>query len=259
MPVLVVENHSVMHTIQTLTDTQEKVDGGFPFGGQNMIGSPVCAIQLPPKKLCPAARNPVTGQARVRHFCFVSTNYITGRACLPDGPTIDPEDTVAEAANLVELMRDKDDGAAGASDVAHSAETFALKFDIADGEDFVDEEDFRLEMGSDGEGQADVHAGGVVLDGRVNEFIEFGEGDDFVELAGDFGFGHAEDGAGEKGVFAAGELGMKAGADFEERADAAVNLRPAFGGAGDAGEDFEKSGFAGAVAADEAEDFAFVD
>src|SRR2546430_13383382 len=89
-------------------------------------------------------------------------------------------------------MGDEDNGAAGAGDVAHSAEAFFLKVDVADGEDFVDEEDFRLEMGGNGESQADVHAGGVVLDGSVNEFFEFGEGDDFVELAGDFGFGHAE-------------------------------------------------------------------
>jgi len=98
-----------------------------------------------------------------------------------------------------------------------------------------------------------------MLDGSVDEFFEFGEGDDFIELAGDFGFAHAEDGAGEKSVFAAGKLGMEAGTDFEEGADAAVNLRPAGSGAGDAGKDFEKSGFAGAVATDEAEDFAFAD
>ena len=59
---------------------------------------------------------------------------------------------------------------------------FTLKFDVADGEDLVDEEDFGFEMGGDGEGQADVHAGGVVLDGSVNEFFGFSEGHDFVEL-----------------------------------------------------------------------------
>src|SRR5207248_7624159 len=181
-----------------------------------------------------------------------------GGAVLADAAVVNPQDALAEAANLVELMGDEDNGAAGAGDVAHSAEAFFLKVDVADGEDFVDQEDFRLEMCGDGESQADVHAGGVVLDGSVNEFFEFGEGDDFVELAGDFGFGHAENGAGEKRVFAAGKLGMEACADFEERADAAMNFRPVFGGARDAGKDFEKRGLAGAVAADEAEDFAFV-
>src|SRR6266404_2967211 len=166
---------------------------------------------------------------------------------------------MAEAANLVELMGDEDDGATGAGDVAHFTEAFLLEIDVADGEDFIDEENFRLEMGGDSKGEADVHAGGVVLDGRVDEFFEFGEGHDFIEFAGDFGFAHAEDGAGEESVFAAGEFGMEAGADFEEGADAAMNFGPAGSGAGDTGEDFEKSGFASAVAADEAEDFAFFD
>ena len=52
---------------------------------------------------------------------------------------------------------------------------------------------------------------------------------------------------------------MKAGADFEEAADASVNFGVAFGGAGDAGEDFQQRAFAGAVAADEADDFALMD
>ena len=143
-------------------------------------------------------------------------------------------------------------------DFAHFAEAFLLEGGVADGEDFVDEEDFGFEVGGDGEGQADVHAGGVALDGRVDEFLDFGEGDDLVELAGDFALAHAEDGAVEEDVFAAGELGMEAGADFEQAADAAVNVGVADGGLGDARKNLEQRGFAGAVAADEAEDFAFL-
>jgi hypothetical protein len=47
---------------------------------------------------------------------------------------------------------------------------FFWKAGVADGEDFVDDEDFRLEVGGDGEGEADVHAAGVALDGGVEEF-----------------------------------------------------------------------------------------
>src|SRR5713226_4164648 len=97
-------------------------------------------------------------------------------------------------------------------------------------------------MRRDGKRQSHKHPGRVVLDGSVNEFFELGEGHDFIEFAGDFALAHAEDGAGEEGVFAAGKLGMEAGADFEEGADAAVNLSPAFGGVSDAGEDFEERG-----------------
>ena len=193
------------------------------------------------------------------HFGFVGGGDLVGIAVEADGAGIDPDGAVAQAADLVELVGDEDDGAALAGDIAHFAETFFLEIDIADGEDFVDEEDFGLEMGGDGKGEADVHAGRVVLDGSVDKLFEFGEGDDFVELAGDFGFAHAEDGAGEESIFAAGKLGMEAGADFEEGADASANFGPAGRGASDAGEYLEERGFAGAVASDEAEDFALAD
>src|SRR5690242_8710976 len=193
------------------------------------------------------------------HGGFVGGDNFVGGPVLANMAVVDPHDAVAEAANLIELMGDQHDGAAGAGDIAHLAKALFLEIDVADGEDFVDEEDFWLEVRGNGESQADVHAGRVVLNGGVDELFEFGEGHDFVELAGDFRFGHAENGAGEKRVFAPGQLGMEAGADFEERADAAVDFRPAFGGASDAGEDLEQRGFAGAIAADEAENFAFVD
>src|SRR5437879_13600216 len=105
-------------------------------------------------------------------------------------------------------------------------------------------------MRGHGKSETDVHPGGVVLHGRVHEFFELGEGHDFIELALDFALAHAEDGAGEKRVFVAGELGRKAVADFRKRAAAAGILRPTRGGRGDAGEVFRKSGFARTVAAE---------
>jgi len=113
------------------------------------------------------------------------------RAIHADRTCVDPQDTLAEAANLVELMANEDHGAASSGHVAHFAEAFLLKIDVTDSEDFIDEEYFRLEMGCDGESEADVHARGVVLDGRVNEFFELGEGDDFVEFLSDFSISHS--------------------------------------------------------------------
>ena len=49
---------------------------------------------------------------------------------------------------------------------------------------------------------------------------------------------------------------MEAGADLQQAADAALNLDLAAGGGGDAREDFEQGAFAGAIAADDAEDLA---
>ena len=65
----------------------------------------------------------------------------------------------------------------------------------------------------------------IALDRRVEELLDLGEGDDLVELAADLGAGHAEDRAVEIDVLAAGQLGMKAGADLEQARDAAADRR----------------------------------
>src|SRR5881398_968769 len=125
---------------------------------------------------------PETGAITAGHGGFVGGDDFVGGAVLADVAVVDPDDAAAEAANLIELMGDEDDGAAGAGHVAHFAEAFFLEVYIAHGQDFVDEEDFGFEMRGDGERQADVHGGGVVLEGRVNEFFEFDEIVAFAEL-----------------------------------------------------------------------------
>ena len=62
---------------------------------------------------------------------------------------------------------------------------------VADGQHLVDDQDLRLEVRGDREGQADVHPGGVALHRRVEELLDLGEGDDLVELAVDLGLPHA--------------------------------------------------------------------
>jgi hypothetical protein len=206
-----------------------------------------------------AARRLVTITVASSHGSFVGADDLVCGACAASLPLVDPNDALTEAANLIELMGDEDDGAAGAGNVAHLAKAFFLEINVADGEDLINEEDFRFKVSGNGKSKADVHAGGVVFDLRVDEFFELGKGDDFVELAFDFALAHTEDGAGEKRVLSAGELGMEAGSYFEKAADAAVDFRPPGGGARDAGENFQERGFASAVAADEAEDFTFAD
>ena len=90
-------------------------------------------------------------------------------------------------------------------------------------------------------------------------FSTLGEGNDLVELARDLGAAHAEDGAVEIDVLAAGELGMEAGADLQQARHAAADFDAALGRRGDAGKDLEQRRFAGAVAADDADDLAPLD
>src|SRR5262245_2966898 len=56
------------------------------------------------------------------HGGFVGGDDFVGGTVLADVAVVNPDDAMAEAANLVELMGDEDDGAAGAGNVAHFAE-----------------------------------------------------------------------------------------------------------------------------------------
>src|SRR5436309_11409173 len=139
----------------------------------------------------------------------------------------------AKALDGAHVMAHKQHGPPVFGHVVHLPQALFLELRVADGEDFVYYQDLRFEVGGDGEGEAGVHAAGVEFDGGVEEFFGFGEGDDFVEFFGDFGAFHAQDGAVEVDIFAAGEFGVEAGADFQQAADAAFDFDLSFGRVGD--------------------------
>src|SRR5205807_1969610 len=96
-------------------------------------------------------------------------------------------------------------------------------------------------------------------DRRVQVLLDAGEVDDLIEAALDVGSAHPHDGAVEVDVLPASELGMEAGANFQQRADAAVDNGTSRAGLGDAREHFEQGALAGAVAANDAHGLAVLD
>jgi len=71
------------------------------------------------------------------HGEFIAGDNFLGGAGLADGGGVNPDDAMAEAANLIELVGDEDDGATGACDVTHFAEAFFLEVNVTDGEYLV--------------------------------------------------------------------------------------------------------------------------
>src|SRR6266568_2906748 len=191
------------------------------------------------------------------HGGFVGGGNFVGGAVLAHGGSVYPEDAMAESADLIELVADQDDGAASAGNVPHFPQAFLLEIDVADGQHLIHQQDFRLQMRGHGERQTDVHPRGIVLYGRVNEFFELGERHDLVKLAGDLTLAHPQDGPGEERVFAPGELRMEARADFQQRPDPPVNLRPSRRRPRDTGEDLQQRRFARPVPPDQAKYFSF--
>jgi len=136
--------------------------------------------------------------------------------------------------------------------LAHLAQALLLELRVADGEHLVHDQDLRVQVGGHGEGEAHVHAAGVALHGGVQELFHAGEVHDGVELTLDLLALHAQDGAVQVDVLAAGQLRVEAGADLQEASHATIHDDLAGGGLGDAGEDLEQGGFARAVSPDNA-------
>src|SRR5579864_3505415 len=122
--------------------------------------------------------------------------------------------------------------------VFHFRETLFLKLGVPDGQDFVDEQNFRIQMCGDGESETHIHSARITLHRSIKESFYFSEGDDFIELSFYFGAGHSENSAVQENIFASGELRMKTGSDFEQSSDPAVNIDTSKGRLGNAIENF---------------------
>ena len=127
----------------------------------------------------------------------------------------------AELEHRAHVVADEDHRAAVAHHLADLAEALLLKRQIADREHFVDDEDVGSKMRGDGEREAHLHAARIALDRRIEHAIDFGEGDDRVQIAVDVALAEAEDRAVQIDVLAAGQLGMEAGAHFQQAGDRA--------------------------------------
>ena len=76
----------------------------------------------------------------------------------------------------------------------------------------------------DREAEPHVHPRRVRAHGQVDEALELGEGDDLVEPLADVAALEPVDRAAEEDVLAAGEVGVEACAELEQRADRAADL-----------------------------------
>src|ERR1700730_3735770 len=98
-----------------------------------------------------------------------------------------------------------------------------------------------------------------MLDRRIEEFLDLGEGDDLVEFAFDLDAAHAEDRAVQEDVFATGQFGMKSGTNLEQAGHTASKCHPPSRRFGYAAQNLEQRAFARAVAADNYQDLRLLD
>src|SRR6266478_8961679 len=204
LAILIVKFDVVIQAVNGLIHLQEKLQPELAAVREHMLRL-AFLIEDPPLKEVRAATQWTILNEHIGggHFPFVGADDFRGRTSFTHCAPVEPNDTLTEAANLVELMADKNNRAAGTGNVSHLPEAFTLEFDVPDGEDFVHQKNFGLQVRGHCKSQTYKHAAGIMLHRSVNEFVQFGEGHDFIEFAGNFLAAHAQDGAAQISVLPA--------------------------------------------------------
>ena len=153
-------------------------------------------------------------------------------------------------------MGDEDEGHTLGAEFGDSGVAFVLEGLVAHGEDLVGEEDVGLQVHRHGEAQAHLHAGGVILEGGVDEVGQLREFDDVLDALLGIAVAKTVEAGVEKDVFIAAEFRMEADAKLNEWGDAATGDDPTLAGLQDAGDDLQQGAFAGTVVAEQAQGFA---
>ena len=128
-----------------------------------------------------------------------------------------------------------------------------LKAHVADGQNFVEDQDLGIDFDGHGEGQTHIHSGGILLDGSVDEFADIGEVDDGLLALQHVAFGVAHQQAVEQDVLPAREFVMESRAQFDQRRQRAIDGDRTFGRPVDAGDNFQQRALARSIASNDAD------
>ena len=166
---------------------------------------------------------------------------------------------VAEPLDGLRVVRDEDDRAAAVLELGDLAEALALELLVADREHLVEQQHIGLDVRRDGEAEPHVHPRRVGAHGQVDELLELRERDDLVHRLAHAGAREAVDRAVQVDVLAPGEVGVEAGAELEQRRDAAAGLDAAARRLDDPRDEPQQRRLARAVAPDEPDRLAGLD
>ena len=166
-------------------------------------------------------------------------------------PAVEPEDFVAERPDLRKAVADKDGGGPVPDDLHHLCFALFPEGAVPDGQDFIQDQDIRLQQAGDGESQPAFHAGGKVIEKIVLELLKFCESDDLIVFFVHKLTGITEKGAPQECVFPHGQAAVKTAAELQQGGDGASADGIAFRGFHHAGKCFQQCAFSGAVGADD--------
>ena len=146
----------------------------------------------------------------------------------------------AERAHRRRVVRDEEDCRAALLNLLDASEAAVLEDRVADGERLVNDEYVRLDVGGDGEGEADEHAARIRLDGLVYERADFGEAFDVWEESVGLAARESHQRGVHVDVLDARTFRVEARAEFQESGHAPVAPHAPFGRLKRARDDLQK-------------------
>ena len=156
---------------------------------------------------------------------MVGAHHVAGRPALDRAAVVEQHRLVAEPLDRGRVVRDEDDRPAAALEVGDLAEALLLERLVADREHLVQQQHVGLDVHRDREAEPHVHPRRVRPHRHVGERLELREGDDLLQVPVDVVALEAVDRRVQVDVLDPGELGVEAGADLDQRADAARRPR----------------------------------
>jgi len=185
----------------------------------------------------------------------ITRDDVLGRAHALHHAIVDPNDPIADCLQCFEIVGyDKD--RAVVREILEKSVALCAESLVADRERFVHDQDIRVGMGANGKCKSRRHAARIEFERLIKEVANTREGGDFGKPRLDGGAPHAENGAADQSIFPAGQLIIEAGAKSEDRRNPPLDLHTAERRQSYAADDLQERGFAGAVAADDANAFA---
>ena len=179
-----------------------------------------------------------------------------GLANVGDGAVLQIEHLFAIAGDVVHVVRDQDEGDAFPPHLPEAVEALRLEAHVAHGQHFVQQEHVGIQRRRHGETQPHRHAGTVVLHRRLHEIADFREVDDLVDLGVGFALGEPQHRRIHVDVFPAGQDGIEARPQRDERPHPPPHFDAAGIGLDQAVEHFQQRGFPRPVVPDQPQAFA---
>src|ERR1700758_2498133 len=145
------------------------------------------------------------------HRTFVMSNNLVGRSEHLDLAVAKPQTAMAHPAEVSHLVIYYDHGMALFEDRFYPLKAFLFERRVPHRNDFIQNDDFRVEIRRHGKSQADVHPAGIVFNRYIDKFFQPGEINDLVELLADLFLGETQHGAIQVDVVSSRKLRMESG------------------------------------------------